>query len=420
MQEAFRIIDEDGIRNVSEAGRRVGIHHRTLKNLLGNPYVVGIRSYTKIRDQSRKSVKAGGRQKDRPKIERRPDQIIRVRIIPENEQAVTQERFDRVQQFLAEIADKHERFVAPHKGINLLSSIGRCGKCGERLYTVSSSRRAPDGSKSKGHYICKSHYYLFRGKLPSCSQGWTQREKADQLISAFFARFLSDPEFLEAILVHARSKQKGSVIAMASAPELIRSQLADIEKRDRRLLDAIETGAISLAEVKQRRQRLEEQKQALLRSMQDSGVAGDSRDLPAGVIGRIASMDATAWAALTCPRERKKLVSAIFMEIYVDGESITAFRLAPSLVGSDSGDWGWVADIPVTLPEPFRLEPAACPVELPPGHRQCTRCLTALPPSGFYGKRPACRECEKKANNARYAAKVAAAKAKTLTPRPLE
>lgn len=408
VQEAFRLIDEDGIRNLSEVGRRVGIHHRTLKNLLGNPYVVGIRAYTKMRDTSVKVMKADGRQKDRPKIARGQEREIRVRIFPTGEQAVTDDRFERVQHFLKEMAERHERFVAPGKGINLLSSIGFCSCCGERLYTATGKRKNADGTKFRGHYLCKSHYYLFKGKMPTCSQGWIQIEKMETVVVAFVSKFLEDPDFVSVVLQHARSKQRSTIVGIDSAPALTRQRLADIEKRDRRLLDAIESGAITLVEVKARRKRLEEEKSGLLRSLRELEDAEKSPDMPKGIIERLASLGPQGWTRITCPRERKKTLSALFLEIYIKGESITAFRLAPGLVAGDSGDWGWVADMPVVLPVSFRLGPEPQPLEVPEDHRKCSRCSEILHVSEFYGKRSGCRACLKAANNARYAAKKSA------------
>lgn len=411
VQEAFRIFDEEGVRNISEVGRRVGIHHRTLKNLLSNPYVIGIRAYTMMRDQSRSVMKPGGRQADRPKIARRPEQVIRVRIFPSEEQAVSDERFERVQTFLKEIEARHQRYVAPHKGTNILSSVGWCGFCGERLYTASGKKKLADGTGTRGHYMCKSHHYLNKGRIPRCSQGWMRFEQMEDLVSAFVIRFLEDKEFVTAILGQAKAKQRETIVGIESAPTLLRQRLSDLEKRDRRLLDAVEAGAISLHEVKQRRQRLDEEKRTLLASLRDAESSPGAEDLPGGVMSRIASLGSAAWTQVECPRERKKLLSTLFLEIFVKGESLTAFKLAPSLVGSDSGDWSWVADIPVTLPDPFRVTPLKEPVALPDGHRYCGRCETVLPAVDFYGNRPGCRSCVKAANNARYAAKTAARRA---------
>ena len=400
--EAFRLIDEEGIRNLSEIGRRVSIHHRTLKGLLGNKSYIGIREYVQMRDQSQKRTKAGGRQGDRPKIKRPPDKIISVRIIPPEEQAVTNERFARVQIMLREMADRHARYIAPNKGSNLLAGIGHCGYCGQILYTANKS-----GAAGGGWYICKSHHYKFRKVLSPCAQGWMPKSNMDELISTFTLKLLDDPSFVAALLTHGRQKQE-NIVQLDALPSAIRKQLADIDQRDRRLLDAIEAGVMSLQEAKQRRLRLEEEKRGLLASLESAEERLVETDMPPGLIGRIGALGPEAWTSLETPQQRKVMLSTLFSEVYVQGESITAFRFAPSLVGRDSEKWGWVADVPVVLPLEFRLKPLPETVELPPEHRRCSRCGNVLPESEFWGARAACKNCCKADNRERYRRKVGA------------
>lgn len=400
VQEAFRLVDEEMLRNLSEVGRRVSIHHRTLANLLRNPYVIGIREYTQKRDPTRKTLKAHGRQGDRPKIKRKPEEIIRVRIIEESQQAVSDDRFNRVQLVLAEIKDHHARHVAANKGVHLLTSVGFCGRCGKRLQGRTSSRIDAQGKRSRGHYICTGS---------GCGFGWHRKDRIEELVGEFVIKFLEDKEFVSAVLEHAEAKQDSKIVGFGDTGEAIRQQCAEIEKRDKRLLDALEAGAISLSELKQRRARLGEEKQRLLATLEASQTGTAGAGLPGGLLGRIAEMGADAWKSLACPRKRKALLTTLFCEVYLRGESVTAFRLAPSLVGTDAGVWSWVADIPVTLPMPFRITPEEDPPP-PDGHKRCTRCKKVAPLADFYSTRPACRACEKAANNARYAAKVARAK----------
>jgi DNA invertase Pin-like site-specific DNA recombinase len=131
VQEAFRLIDLGGLRNMSEVGRRTGIQPPTLRNLLRNKSYIGIREYTSVRDGSVKLLKANARQGDRPKIARKPEHIIRVRIFEPEEQAVSDECFARVQHALGQMRNHHARIQAGRaKGGNLLAGVGRCGSCG--------------------------------------------------------------------------------------------------------------------------------------------------------------------------------------------------------------------------------------------------------------------------------------------------
>ncbi len=401
VQEAFRLVDEEGLRNISEIGRRIGVYHRTVRNLLCNTSYCGIRSYLTISDPTRKIVKPGGRQGYRPSIARAPDQAIRVRILSSGEQAVSDERFARVQQVLSEISDRHARHIAAHYSLNLLTSCGFCGYCGQRLYTAG---RKPSLDKSiikhRGYYICKCKRADYSQKLPSCKLGFLKREEMDELMSAFVVRFLEDPDFVSAIFRHAQSKQVGTIVGIDSVPDSIRKQLSEVEARDRRLIDGIETGVISLAEAKVRRQRLKEEKRALLITLESTEQRHADTPLPQGVIGRIVAKGVKAWTELASTKERKEFIAKIFIEVFVRNGSITAFRLAPSLVGMDSGDWAWVADVPITLPEPFRITPDREENPIPDGHRQCNGCKDVLPLDLFYKTRGRCRSCDNSAKAA--------------------
>ncbi len=155
--EAFRIVDEEGVRNLSEVGRRTGHSPVTVRNLLSNPIFKGIREYRQVRS-AEKAVKNNGRQGDRKKVARSPDRIIRVRVFSPEEQAVSDARFDRVAQVLASIKEAHEIFVHErHKG-NMLSGVGRCACCSDRLYAKTRSYKLASGRKHGGHYLCATHH----------------------------------------------------------------------------------------------------------------------------------------------------------------------------------------------------------------------------------------------------------------------
>lgn len=408
IQEMYRLVDDEGLRNVSEIGRRLGVYHRTVHNLLKNTCYIGIRSYLTTSDQTRKIVKPGGRQGYRPTIARAPDQIIRVRIFPPEEQAVSDERFARVQQVLSEIADRHARDIKAHYSLNLLTSVGFCGCCGQRLYTA--ARKASRNKlipKYRGYYMCKCKHPEYRKKLPACKLGFLKREDMDELMSAFVVRFLEDPEFISAIFCHAKSKQRETIIGIDSVPDSIRKQISEVEAKDRRLIDAIEAGILSLADAKNRRQALKESKRALLISLDSTSQRNAETPLPEGIIGRIVANGVKAWTELATTKERKEFIAKIFIEVFVKNGCITAFRLAPSLVGVDSGDWAWVADVPITLPEPFRITPAPDESPIPDGHRRCNGCKQVLPLDAYYKTRGRCRSCDN-------AAKAAALKARRV------
>ncbi|BCU76398.1 recombinase family protein [Luteolibacter sp. LG18] len=396
VKEAFRLMDEEGLRNYSEIGRQVGIAAPTLRNLLRNRIYAGIRDYLKMRDPKRKRTRAGARQGDRPKIDRPKDQVISVRVFPMDEQAVSDDRFERVQAIIREISE-HQRHVNPNgKVTNLGSGLLYCS-CGERIYTVTSSRRTKDGVKARGYYLCRSKYYLFRKKLQSsCTQAMIPKERMDEVIELFAASFLENPEFAKAVLSQAESKSSGTAGPRSSVAGL-EKRLADLERREQRLLDAVEAGVIDLAQAKVRKARIAAEREALTAN---SSAGLSEIPVPVDNLHVVLSGGSTAWKALATTADRKAILSRMFTSIQIMKGRIISYRLASGLIASDHPVWGPLTDDIITLEEPFPpKEPSA---EVPEHHRRCTACRQVLHESAFYRGRARCIGCFKIENQRRY------------------
>ena len=334
--EAFRIMDEEGIRNLTQIARRTGIHPGNIRNVLRNPLYRGERVYSQCRDLTPKRVGLGGRQKDKPKIARAPEKVIRVRVFEPAEQAVSDERWFRVQNILRGIRENHQVFVAEHHKGNLLAGTGRCGYCGDRLYAKAKSQNGP-GQNSRGHYICRCHHESATKKPGNrkCAQGWVRKEELDALTEAFVQRFLTDEPFVAAVIQQARAKQADKVVGI-DLGEMLRNKLSDLERRDQRVLDGLEAGVLTPDEAKQRRARLAEERKCLL----DSSEAGHIQEADAAATKTAAKRIAewvTTWPKDGTMKDKKAFLQRLFAEIYFRGPTITAFRLSPGLVSSADG-----------------------------------------------------------------------------------
>jgi DNA invertase Pin-like site-specific DNA recombinase len=393
--EAFRIVDEEGVRNLSEVARRTGLHPRNVRHLLGNTIYKGIRSITMMRSNER-SVRPDGRQKDKRKIARPPERQLFVRVFSPEDQAVSDARFDRVHRVLASIKESHEIFVHERHRGSMLAGPGRCGVCSLRLGGKTRSRRLADGTKTEGHYACSSQLGVLKNPVPRCSNSWVPKEQLDALASKFVERCLDDPEFTSEILNFARDKQ--SNIVGFSIENATRDKLDDLSRRDARIMAAIESGAMDVHEAKQARQRILEQRKALLSALERTTVTDPGQTELQGISGKIAN-GKREWLKLVSPREKKGFITKLFTEIYFRHQEITAFRLAPGLVGG--GVWKFASEMPVILEAPFRITDSD--PEVPEGMRRCPTCKEIKEfPAQFYGDRPRCRKCARAACKARH------------------
>ncbi|BCU76393.1 hypothetical protein llg_11080 [Luteolibacter sp. LG18] len=401
--EAFRLMDEDRIRSLAEVGRRANIHPASVRTLLSNPVYKGVRVYDKMADPTRKIEKAHGRQGYRPKIARPKERVIRVRIFEAEDQPVSDERWERVQRILESTLRNHEVFVSERVVGNLATGVAHCGFCGLRMYAKTLLKTRADGSRSRGYYICRSHHETMTNRPGNfrCAQSWNRKEVIDELFTEFVEKFLADPEFTSSVLRQARAKQ-GEKIVSISVGEPIQAKLDELAKRDERILAALEAGALAIGEAKQRRERIAEERATLLKSIGGSSHPGRAVEQESGPWSLLE--DRGKWMASASVRERKAFIARLFSEIYLRGDSVSAFRLAPTLVASNDPVWGFAATFPVALDPPFRLpsgDPSAA--ELPAGHRFCRGCNQAKPESGFYDpKRSRCKECSREACRQRH------------------
>lgn len=393
--EAFRIVDEEGIRNLSEVARRTGLHPRNVRHLLTNTIYKGIRSITKMRS-TEKAVGPTGRQKDRKKIPRPPERQLFIRVFSVEDQAVTTDRFDRVQRVLASIRESHEIFVHERHRGSMLAGVGFCGLCSRRLGAKTRSRYLVDGSKTSGHYVCTSQLSVLKNPVPRCSNSWVAKEHLDALASKFLESCLDDPDFTTSILNFAREKQ--SNIVGFSIEDATKAKLDDLSRRDARIMAAIESGAMDVHEAKQARLRLQEQRKTLLSAMDRTTSNDPGLTELRGIAGKIAN-GKSEWLKLTTPREKKDFIAKLFTELYFRGQELTAFRLAPGL--ASGGVWKFASEMPVILETPFRITDPD--LEVPEGMRRCPTCKEIKEfPAQFYGDRPRCRKCARAACKARH------------------
>jgi len=318
--EAFRLVDETGITNLSEIGRRVGIHHRTLANQLRNPIYMGWRIYNQKRGP--KYPSRNGRQADRRKVARSDAEIIRVKVI--DEPAVSEDRFARVQDILSSKNRSWHRKREVTPVVNLGVGVARCGICGERLYCSSGKRK---NGKRHSYYMCKRNYHLFKKRTGGCQLPNRRQTEVDSLLRSFVADQLTDVKTVTAIVHHALSclDHDTRPVAIATAESRAQQQ----RKKDR-LLEAYEDGAIDLSTYKERvasidaalktATELQTQKEDRMALRQDRHKLIERVVRGAVAFSRIESAD-----------QQQTAMKGLFADISINEEGIAGYRLTPQV-----------------------------------------------------------------------------------------
>ncbi len=370
VQELFRLVDEDGLRSYTEMEKRTGVRSVTIPHLLRNRLFIGERVITQKRGPKR--VSRTGKVY-RAKVKRSEEEIIRVKVL--DEPAIDPARFERVQAFIDQTRYNHHEARERDKACNLATGVARCAYCGSRIYC---SSKKSGSKKVPGYYYCRSNYYAFK-QGDGCQQPNVRQPKIDALLEAFLVRTLTRPKTLISV-INASIARTEEVIKPFPAQK---PQLQALDQRERRLLDALEEGAITVTEFRERRAKLHTQRTAL-QTVETPNNAPRRMEIERFVTSVIRG--AFALKRLTDPFEKKTIVLNTFAEVFFKGEEIVAFKFkCPLITDSIKGN-------PVIhLEKPFRVTPVETSV--PEGMRKCSACKEVLPVENFYKEVKRCRPC---------------------------
>lgn len=220
VREAFRLF-LSGELSYAIIGRKVNIEPYNLKIILKNAIYTGWRIIDKKRDISPagRYVTKNGRQGDRRKIQRAPEDVIRVKVL---EPLISVSDFARVQQLMSDKKVGHWRLKETLDHRFTYNGFLVCG-CQSRIYTK--YRRAD-------YYVCKNR----------CGAHYMRRDRLEPTLDRLFCQQLTDTAFLRRILTAAREKQP------RVDSEAVTKQLTRLTEKRKRILDTFFDGLINPTE----------------------------------------------------------------------------------------------------------------------------------------------------------------------------
>jgi DNA invertase Pin-like site-specific DNA recombinase len=236
-----------GVSNWNEIERATGISKWNVRGILSNPIYNGWRVYDKKRDPAREArfAQVDGRQADRRKMCRTPEDVIRVKVI--DDPIVSDPDFARVQEMLVAKRDRHLRAKSEGDSRFIYHGFLACSACGKpeytRTYTSQKSGLVSD------YYVCSAKgAYISNKRNPvpfadRCASAYMRRDKLETHLDGIFATRLTDRGFLRELVEEfdARAKGKGSEKKIAR----LQAQLAKLEGKRQRILDGYFEGVIS-------------------------------------------------------------------------------------------------------------------------------------------------------------------------------
>jgi DNA invertase Pin-like site-specific DNA recombinase len=234
VREAFRLLLAGNV-SYNDIGELTGISPSAVRIILRNPIYTGWRVIDQKRDTSPSAskFKRDGRQGDRPKIRRAPDEIIRVKVIDVG--LVSQTEFEQVQQIMDLKKKLHWRTNPEHVSPYAYHGHLSCAECGELVYTYSNAR----GGR---YYVCKAKQYP-RSTEHKCATTYMRREFLEPQLDLLFSARLTDPVLLrELVREHERRMEDPVSVAALTRVE---KEIANLAAKRERVLSAFFDGVIA-------------------------------------------------------------------------------------------------------------------------------------------------------------------------------
>jgi DNA invertase Pin-like site-specific DNA recombinase len=231
VREAFRFF-LSGNQSYLQLSKMVGVTPRGMHTIMRNPIWIGWRVIDKKRDTSSagRYPSVNGRQADRRKIARAPEDVIRVKVI--DNPLISDADFRAVQEIMDLKQAKHWRTQPDIEHRFTYNGFLTCSACGKVVHTAFARR---------DYYACKG-----RRSEHTCKTKYMGRERLEGRLDSLFAVRLTCPEFLERCVdeLERRNAHDDSVARF----QRLSAQVAGLGEKRTRVMDAFFDGTISRQE----------------------------------------------------------------------------------------------------------------------------------------------------------------------------
>lgn len=232
VREAFRRF-MSGERSYVELAKMVGVSPRGMHLIMRNPIWKGWRVIDKKRDLSTSGRRASedGRQADRPKIRRSPEEVIRVKVI-ENPM-LTEEEFAAVQSVMDTKSRLHWRANPNKEHRFTYNGFLICSECESLIYGKFAK---------KYYYVCKSRLARHGGSPNQCASPSMKRDQLEVKLDDVFGVKLTSKEFLVSLIGELESKYNRA--AIRSRISRLEGEIGKLRKKRERVLDSYFEGVL--------------------------------------------------------------------------------------------------------------------------------------------------------------------------------
>lgn len=261
VREVWRLVTQEGLTNWREVGRRTGFSAVTTRNILRNPIYKGWWVLDKKREAGPTPIRSDGRRKDRRKVARAPDEVIRCQVFrargepmepgdSRDEAVVDDATWESVQDLLQLKRDGFQKLRDQHSETRF-TYRGRlwCAACGRSVYGCTKPKHGRSKTR-RDWYACAQS----RTGASKCPTKYLRLDMVNAAVERLFSTILSDERFAFGLLeAGAGTQQQDNGAALQSARATVR-RLTDQRAK---LLDLYLGGSWGQGELDARRLKLD-------------------------------------------------------------------------------------------------------------------------------------------------------------------
>jgi len=313
LKEAFRQFLA-GNHSYTELARLLNVSKRGMHLIMRNPIWIGWRVIDKKRDTSAagKYGSADGRQADRRKILRSPEDVIRVQVI--SEPLLSDAEFQTVQSIMNAKQGKHWRARPDRQNRFTYNGFLTCSVCGELVHTALARR---------DYYACKG-----RRVNHTCHTKYMCREKLEAKLDRLFAENLTSRVFLKKCVANLASR--GSAKGSTARIERLDGEVKRLREKRGRVLDAFLEGVMKREERDQWLSSIEGEMQATQRIL--------SRETPSAAItveGLVRVLAPLAEWEYWTRDQKRSVLSAMIPDIRVADYEVESLGLMGNIFSNE-------------------------------------------------------------------------------------
>lgn len=244
--------------------------------------------------------------------------------------------------------------------------------------------------------MCKANHYQYKQRLGGCRQKSLRKDELDASLLKLAGTVLSDPSHLAEMITASVARQRSVIkplTGIGSQPSLI----ADLNRRDARILQAFEAGAITVEELRTRRADIRRQLECLQGEGSKQETAHEQGILHAA---RLIVKSGLRFQSIKGAREQKLVLAQTFRRIFVRDACVISFDFNIGVLPAGSPLIGHQ----IQLNQPIRISDP--PEQLADGFHRCIKCRQIKQiKQEFYPRRNSCKSCLSEIARHRYAAR---------------